>query len=109
MADASGCSSYISGFKRSQSIIKNPRLTIYYLSLSIIYDEDNKVAKSDKYLWAVPSISKCAGCYISNTNMEIAKKNYLELKKMDKYDAVKSEHFTNILKSYEDNKSNFLV
>lgn len=40
--------------------------------------------------------------------MEIAKKNYVELKKMDNYDAIKSKHFTSILKSYEENKSDFL-
>ena len=91
------------------SSIAEPRMvTIYYLSLSIIYDEDNKAARSEKYLWAVPSIGKYAGYYISHTDMEIAKKNYLELKKMDRYDAIKSKHFINIFKSYEDNKPDFL-
>ena len=62
-----------------------------------------------KYLWAVPSISEYAACYISHTSMEIAKKNYLELKKMNNYDAIKSNHFISILKSYEENKSDFLI
>ena len=83
--------------------------TIYYLTLSIIYDEDNKVEQSEKYLWAVPSVREYAGCYISQTDMEIAKKNYLELKKMDSYDAIKSEHFLGILRSYEEKKSDFLT
>ena len=84
-------------------------VTIYYLTLSIIYDEDNKVVKSEKYLWAVPSISEYTACYISHTSMEIAEKNYLELKKMNNYDAIKSNHFISILKSYEENKSDFLI
>ena len=97
------------GEERRQVSIAEPRMvTIYYLSLSIIYDEDNKAARSEKYLWAVPSIGKYAGYYISHTDMEIAKKNYLELKKMDRYDAIKSKHFINIFKSYEDNKPDFL-
>ena len=67
--------------KLASSIAETRMVTIYYLTLSIIYDEDNKVVKSEKYLWAVPSISEYAACYISHTSMEIAKKNYLELKK----------------------------
>lgn len=95
--------------KLASSIAKTRMVTIYYLTLSIIYDEDNKVVKSEKYLWAVPSISEYAACYISHTSMEIAKKNYLELKKMNNYDAIKSNHFISILKSYEENKSDFLI
>lgn len=95
--------------KLASSIAETCMVTIYYLTLSIIYDEDNKVVKSEKYLWAVPSISEYAACYISHTSMEIAKKNYLELKKMNNYDAIKSNHFISILKSYEENKSDFLI
>ena len=95
--------------KLASSIAETRMVTIYYLTLSIIYDEDNKVVKSEKYLWAVPSISEYAACYISHTSMEIAKKNYLELKKMNNYDAIKSNHFISILKSYEENKSDFLI
>ena len=83
--------------------------TIYYLTLSIIYDEDNKVEQSEKYLWAVPSVREYAGYFISQTDMEIAKKNYLELKKMDGYDAIKNENFLGILRSYEENKPDFLT
>ena len=95
--------------KLASSIAETRMVTIYYLTLSIIYDEDNKVVKSEKYLWAVPSISEYAACYISHTSMEIAKKNYLELKRMNNYDAIKSNHFISILKSYEENKSDFLI
>lgn len=95
--------------KLASSIAETRMVTIYYLTLSIIYNEDNKVVKSEKYLWAVPSISEYAACYISHTSMEIAKKNYLELKKMNNYDAIKSNHFISILKSYEENKSDFLI
>lgn len=94
--------------KLASSIAEPRMVTIYYLSMSIIYDEDNKAAKSEKYLLAVPSIREWAGCYISHTSMEIAKKNYLELKKMSIYDAIKSEYFLNILKSYEENRSDFM-
>lgn len=66
--------------KLASSIAETRMVTIYYLTLSIIYDEDNKVVKSEKYLWAVPSISEYTACYISHTSMEIAEKNYLELK-----------------------------
>lgn len=55
--------------------------------------------------WAF--VEEYVACYISPASMEIAKKNYLELKKMNSYDAIKSEHFVNILKSYEENKSDF--
>lgn len=44
--------------KLASSIAETRMVTIYYLTLSIIYDEDNKVVKSEKYLWAVPSISE---------------------------------------------------
>lgn len=94
--------------KIASSIAETRMVAIYYLTLSIIYDEDNKVVKSDKYLWAVPSIREYAACYISHTSMEIAKKNYLELRKMDNYNAIKSKHFKDILESYEKNKSDFL-
>lgn len=91
------------------SSIPEPRMpAIYYLFLSIIYDEDSKVEKSEKHIWAVPSNRKWAGCYVSHMDMEIAKKNYLELKRFDSYDGRKSEHFVNILESYEKNKSDFL-
>ncbi len=95
--------------KLASSIAEARMSTIYYLTLSIIYDEDNKVEQSEKYLWAVPSVREYAGYFISQMDMEIAKKNYLELKKMDGYDAIKSEHFLGILRSYEENKSDFLT
>lgn len=92
----------------ASSIAETRMVTIYYLSISIIYDEDNKVVKSENYLLPVPSISEWAACFVSHTSMEIAKMNYLGLKKMNTYDAIKSKHFLDILKSYEDNKSDFL-
>lgn len=94
--------------KLASSIAEARMVTIYYLSLSIIYDEDNKVVTSGNYLWAVPSISEYAAYFISHTDMKIAKKNYLALKKMDHYDAMKSNEFIGILESYEKNKSDFL-
>ena len=94
--------------KLASSIAEARMVTIYYLTLSIIYDEDNKVIKSEKYLWAVPSIRECVACYISHTSMGIAKKNYLELKKMNNYNAIKSKHFLDILRSYDENKADFL-
>lgn len=94
--------------KLASSIAETRMVTIYYLSISIIYDEDNKAVESEKYLLAVPSISEWAACYVSHTSKEIAKMNYLALKKMSAYDAIKSEHFSSILKSYETNKSDFL-
>ncbi len=94
--------------KLASSIVEPRMAAIYYLSLSIIYDEDNKVAETGKYLWAVPSIRGYAGCYISHTNIEIAEKNYFALIRMNNYDAVKSKNFIGILESYEQNKSDFL-
>ena len=46
--------------------------------------------------------------FVSNTEITVeeAKK---ELKKMNNYDAIKSNHFISILKSYEENKSDFLI
>lgn len=94
--------------KIASSMAETSMATIFYLSFSIIYDEDNKAVKSKKYLLPVPSTSEWAACYVSHTSKAIAKKNYLELKKMSNYDAIKSEHFLSILKSYEENKSDFL-
>ncbi len=94
--------------KIASSIAEARMVTIYYLSLSIIYDEDNKVVQSEKYIWTVPSITKWAGCYVSHTSMELAKKNYFKLKEFNSYDAIKSKHFIDILSSYEKNKSDFL-
>lgn len=81
---------------------------IYYLSLSIVYDEDNKTVESGKFVWAVRSFREFYGCYRGGKNIWAAKKNYENLLRFDRYDADKSKWFKGILESYEKNKNDFL-
>lgn len=94
--------------KLSSSIADINMVTIYYLTVSFIYDEDNKVTKSEKYILPVPSNKKFSARYIADINKKIAKQNYLMLKKMNTYEAIKTQEFVNILNSYEENKSDFM-
>lgn len=94
--------------KIASSIAEARMAAIYFLSLSFIYDEDNKIERSSKFLWAVPSTQEWAGYYMSDLDLEIAKKNYLKLVHMNQYKAIKDEQFIRILDSYEQNKSDFL-
>lgn len=94
--------------KIASSIAEAGMAAIYYLSLSFIYDEDDKIESSGKFLWAVPSNQEWAGCYVSDFDFEIAKRNYLKLVELNQYKAVKDEQFIQILDSYEQNKSDFL-
>lgn len=94
--------------KIASSIVEAGMAAIYYLSLSFIYDEDDKIEKSRKFLWAVPSTQEWAGCFVSGFDFRVAKKNYLKLVELNQYKAVKDEQFIQILDSYEQNKSDFL-
>ncbi|WP_343208024.1 hypothetical protein [Anaerolentibacter hominis] len=93
--------------KMASSTAEARMATIYYLSLSIIYDEDDKTEKSGNYVWAVMSNQRWAGCYINHMNMDIARKNYLKLVEFNQYDGIKSANFNGILNSYETNKADF--
>lgn len=94
--------------KMASSIAKTNMPTIYCLSLDIIYNEDNKSVKSDKIIVPLPSTDEVAGCFICGVSMENAKKNYIQLNNFNKYDAVKTKAFIDILKSYENNKKEFM-
>jgi hypothetical protein len=90
-----------------------PMPAIYRLSFSLIYD-DNKFVETNKYIVAIPQTVGYNACYVSpidsifDTSAEIAKANYLELKKFAKLEGVQVDNFKDILKSYEDNKDDFM-
>lgn len=94
--------------KVASSIATTRMVAVYYFSYTLLYNEDDRTSESPKFIATFPSTSEWVGCFVSGTSMHIAKENYLQLQRMAKYDCVKSDHFLNVLKSYEKSKSNFI-
>lgn len=95
-------------FQVASSIAQTRMVTIYYFSLSLVYNEDNAILETPRYIAPFPSTSKWAGCFVSGASMGIAKSNYLRLCEINQYDGIKSESFQMLFKSYEDSKKDFI-
>ncbi|MGN7764177.1 hypothetical protein [Paenibacillus sp. 22594] len=81
---------------------------IYRINLSFFYNEDNCCLNSKEMVLAIPSIEECIGYYVGDFSKENAKKNYINMKRFNQLDILKSNYFLKIFESYDKNKNDYL-
>lgn len=92
----------------ANSLCDAQMVTLYHFSYVLFYNEDNSKSQSAEYVAAVPSEIEWVGSFSTGLNKEIAKQNYLQLKRFNNYPCIKSSDFIGILNSYDKNKGDFM-
>lgn len=81
-----------------------PAICVFSIRL---YYNDEEYVESGNMVVPISNSARIEGKYGSYTDMQLAYENYINLIRINKYDAVKSDRFTKILNSYEENKDVF--
>lgn len=76
--------------------------------IRLYYNNDNQYVESGYMTIPINSAARYSGAYIAAVDLELAYQNYVNLCRINKYDAVKSVHFKKIFESYEKNKNSFI-
>lgn len=75
-------------------------------SIRLYYNSEEYV-ESGYMVIPISNPSRIAAKYVSHTDFQLAYDNYINLRRLNEYDAIKSDWFIKIYNSYDENKDDF--